>query len=129
MCLKTLHDKARALGLGLRYEKHWASDFRDLFDNRSPQWAATSLQEKLIDLNAFEAAGVPVSELVENYRETLGARPGADRALQSLPTTLSAYHRVGHLRRPGLGVGTVAGDAGDFAEPDDAYPGQPGLAR
>lgn len=112
MCLKTLHDKARSLGLGLMYEKHWASEFRDLFDDRSPEWAATSLVEKMVDLRAFEAAGVPVDELVENYRETLGGQPGGGQVLQSLPSTLAAYQEAGYRPSPNPAEGAVAGGGG-----------------
>ena len=60
MCLNTLHDKARALGLGAMYEKHWArNEFRDLFDEQSPGWPATPIAQKVIDLRAFESAGMP----------------------------------------------------------------------
>lgn len=75
MSLKTLHDRARNLGLGQMYEKHWASDFRDLFDDRSPAWSATGMSEKVIDLKAFEGAGLPVAEIIEHYRETVAGQP------------------------------------------------------
>jgi len=56
------------------YEKHWArGEFRDLFDDRSPDWPDTPVAEKVIDLRAFESAGLPVAELIDNYRETCGA--------------------------------------------------------
>ena len=69
MSLKTLHDRARNLGLGAMYERHWANDFRDLFDGGSSAWAATDAAEKVIALKAFEAAGLPVAEIIEHHRE------------------------------------------------------------
>src|SRR5215207_2032815 len=99
MCLRTLHDRVRGLGLGLMYERHWSSDFRDLFDESSDAWSATSLPEKVIDLRAFEAAGVPVDELIENYRETIAGQPGGDRVLERLPVAMRAYADAGFRPR------------------------------
>jgi hypothetical protein len=97
MCLHTLHDKARTLGLGAMYEKHWARcEFRDLFDDKSPDWPATPIAEKVIDLRAFESAGVPVTELIMNYRETLLRQPGGGRILDRLPVALQAYRGAGY---------------------------------
>ena len=97
MSMLTLHDKARTLGLGAMYEKHWGhGGFRDLFDDRSPEWSATPVAEKVIDLRAFEAAGIPVAELIHHYRETLDQQPGGDRVLGSLRETLLAYREAGY---------------------------------
>ena len=96
MCLATLHDKVRGLGLGLMYEKHWGTGFRDLFDNASADWPATELAQKVVDLRAFEAAGVPVDELIANYRETFARDGDAGRVLDSLPMTLRAYREAGY---------------------------------
>lgn len=96
MCLKTLHDRARNLGLDQMYEKHWASDFRDLFDDRSPAWSRTGMSEKVIDLKAFEGAGIPVAEIIEHYRETVAEQPGNGDVLDSLPRTMQAYHDAGY---------------------------------
>lgn len=98
MCLQTLHDKARKLGLGALYEKHWArSEFRDLFDDRSPDWPAMPVPEKAIALRAFESAGLSVAELIDNYRETLRGESGAgDVALDRLPATMRAYREAGY---------------------------------
>ena len=95
MCLRTLHDKVRRLGLGAMYEKHWRSDFRDLLDNGSPAWGATPLAQKVIDLKAFASAGVAVEEIIGHYRETL-VRDGKQQFLDSLPTTMLAYRGAGY---------------------------------
>ena len=95
MCLLTLHDKVRNLGLGAMYEKHWAADFRDLFDNQSAPWRETALPEKVVDLKAFETAGVPVAEIIENYRATLARQPDGKQVLDSLATTMRAYADAG----------------------------------
>src|SRR5437762_1415972 len=96
MCLQTLHDKARTLGLGAMYEKHWSrGEFRDLFDAQSPDWAATPVAEKVIDLRAFESAGLPVAELIDNYRETLRREPDGGRSLGRLPGAVLAYREAG----------------------------------
>ena len=101
MCLATLHDKARNLGLGMMYEKHWGrGGFRDLFDHTSPDWAATDVAEKVVDLKALESAGVPVDELIGNYRETYGREgDGGRRVLASLPATMRAYAEAGYRPR------------------------------
>ena len=100
MCLKTLHDKVRSLGLGALYERHWGrGGFRDLFDDQSPDWAATSVAEKIIALRAFEDAGVPVAEVLDHYRETLAREPGGAVALARLPAALRAYRAAGYAPR------------------------------
>jgi hypothetical protein len=97
MCLETLHDKARTLGLGAMYEKHWArGGFRDLFDDQSPDWLATPMAEKMIDLRAFESAGLPVAELIGHYCETLQTQTAGDRALGRLPAAVLAYREAGY---------------------------------
>ena len=97
MCLATLHDKARNLGLGMMYEKHWGrSGFRDLFDRTSPQWSATQVGEKVVDLRAFETAGLPVDELIQHYRETYGRDGDTGHILDSLPATMQAYRDAGY---------------------------------
>jgi hypothetical protein len=95
MSLSTLHDKARNLGLGAMYEKHWRSGFRGLFDTASPEWAATALTQKVIDLKAFAAAGVSPGELIGHYRETL-AQDGKGDALHGLPEAMRAYREAGY---------------------------------
>src|SRR4051812_13183189 len=95
MCLRTLHDKVRNLGLGAMYETHWRSGFRDLLDNGSPEWGSTSLPQKVIDLKAFASAGVPMAEIIGHYRETL-AQGGKGQALGSLPGTMRAYRDAGY---------------------------------
>ncbi|HZN69993.1 MAG TPA: hypothetical protein VFB66_32260 [Tepidisphaeraceae bacterium] len=95
MCLSTLHTKVRNLGLGAMYEKHWRNGFRELLDNSSPEWAATSVAQKVIDLKAFAAAGVSPAEIIENYRETL-VRDGKADALDALPATMRAYREAGY---------------------------------
>ena len=98
MCLMTLHDTVRKLGMGAMYEGHMAqAEFRDLFDLRSAEWSSTPMPQKVIDLKAFEAAGVPVAELIGHYRETLARQPGGgDDALGSLPATMLAYREAGY---------------------------------
>jgi hypothetical protein len=101
MCLLTLHDKVRNLGLGAMYEKHWGrGGFRDLFDDRSPDWPATPVAEKVIALQAFELAGVPVGEIIGHYRQTLAAQPGGGSVLDRLPAAMRAYRDAGY--RPSL---------------------------
>ena len=95
MCLRTLHDRVRNLGLGAMYDKHLASEFRDLFDNASPEWSATEMPQKVIDLKAFASAGVGAEELIGHYRETL-ALNGAEEAAGSLPATMRAYREAGY---------------------------------
>ena len=100
MCLMTLHDKFRKLGLGAMYEKHWGrGDFRDLFDHQSPDWPSSAVAEKVIDLRAFESAGVPVGELIGHYRETVGRQPGSRQVLDRLPATMRAYREAGYAPR------------------------------
>jgi hypothetical protein len=100
MDLVTLHDKARALGLGAMYEKHWArGGFRDLFDDQSPDWPTATLAEKAIVLHAFESAGLTVAELIEGYRETLGRDPDERRALDRLPAAMWVYWEAGYALR------------------------------
>ena len=95
MCLRTLHDKVRTLGLGAMYEAHWRSGFRDLLDNASPEWAATDVRQKVIDLKAFASAGVSAEELISHYRETL-VQEGRPEAFESLPLTMRAYRDAGY---------------------------------
>ncbi|HSU68298.1 MAG TPA: hypothetical protein VLJ39_15575 [Tepidisphaeraceae bacterium] len=95
MCLLTLHDKIRRLGLGAMYEKHWASGFRDLLDSQSPEWEQSPLAQKMIDLAAFESAGVGLGEIVENYRETWGRAPNGPNVLNSLSEALQRYRAAG----------------------------------
>src|SRR5215216_464878 len=96
MCLRTLHDKVRKLGLGAMYEKHWANGgFRDLLDNASPDWSSSAISEKVNDLEAFASAGVPVEEVIANYRETLSQQPELAGVDSSLPATMRAYRDAG----------------------------------
>ena len=95
MCLRTLHDRVRNLGLGAMYDKHLTCEFRDLFDNASPEWSATEMPQKIIDLKAFASAGVTAEELIGHYRETL-ALNGDERAADSLPATMRAYREAGY---------------------------------
>ena len=95
MCLRTLHDKVRSLGLGAMYEKHARSEFRDLFDERSEEWGATALAQKVIDLKAFASAGVWPEEIIGHYRETM-AQTGKPQVLESLPGTMAAYRAYGY---------------------------------
>jgi len=100
MCLQTLHDKVRNLGLGLMYEKHWETGFRDLFDHTSAEWPDTEMAQKVVDLRCFESAGVTVEELIANYRETFARGEGdGGRVLDSLPATVRAYREAGYCPR------------------------------
>ena len=100
MCLLTLHDKVRNLGLGAMYEKHWGQgNFRDLFDDHSPDWPATAVAEKVIALKAFESAGVPVAEIIGHYRETLASQPDGGSVLDRLPDAMRAYRAAGYCPR------------------------------
>lgn len=99
MSLLTLHDKLRKLGLGAMCERHLKSEFRDLFDDRSADWPNTSLAEKIIDLRAFEDAGVPMAQIIDDYRQTLTGEPGGPQILCRLPATLRAYRDAGYLGR------------------------------
>ena len=94
MCLRTLHDRVKNLGLGAMYEKHSRCDFRDLFDNASADWASTELPQKVVDLKGFASAGVSPKEIIGHYRETM-TRDGDVRALDSLPATMRAYRGAG----------------------------------
>jgi hypothetical protein len=97
MCLQSLHDKVKNLGLGAMYERHWGlGGFRDLFDDGSADWPSTALAEKVIALRAFESAGVTVAEIIGHYRQTLGRQAGGDQALARLPATLRAYRTAGY---------------------------------
>jgi hypothetical protein len=97
MCLRTLHDKVRNLGLGALYERHWGrGDFRGLFDDGSPDWPSTAMAEKVVDLRAFASAGVPACEILGHYRETLSGLPGGAGVLARLPATLRAYREAGY---------------------------------
>jgi hypothetical protein len=95
MCLRTLHDRVRRLGLGAMFEKHSRSGFRDLLDNGSDAWAATPIPQKVIDLKAFASAGVSAEELIVNYRETM-TQDGKTDVLDSLPDTMFAYRQAGY---------------------------------
>jgi hypothetical protein len=99
MCLQTLHDKARNRGLGLMYEKHWKSGFRDLFDQTSPTWTATEIVEKVNDLKAFEAAGVGVDEIIDHYQQTYELDGDPDQVLDRLPATMQRYRDAGYWPR------------------------------
>ena len=101
MYLMTLQDRARKLGMGAMYEGHLAQGgFRDLFDDRSPEWASTPVPQKVIDLKAFELAGLPVAEVIGHYRETLARRPGGgggeEDGLVGLAGTMLAYRTAGY---------------------------------
>lgn len=95
MCLRTLHDRVRNLGLGAMYEKHARSEFRDLFDMASAEWKLTALPEKVIDLKAFASAGVSPWEIIGHYTETMN-RDGKPQVLESLPATMKAYREAGY---------------------------------
>jgi hypothetical protein len=95
MCLRTLHDRVRNLGLGAMYERHARSEFRDLFDNASPDWDSSALAEKVIDLKAFASAGVSAGEIIGHYRETMNL-DGKPEVLASLPATMGAYREAGY---------------------------------
>ena len=100
MCLTTLHDRVRRLGMGAMYEGHLAqADFRDLFDMRSAEWASTPMPQKLVDLKAFEAAGVSVAEMIGHYRETMARQPGGggeDGPMPGLAAAMLAYRQAGY---------------------------------
>ena len=95
MSLHSLHDRVRRMGLGAMYERHERSAFRDLFDDRSPDWAATSVTQKVIDLKAFASAGVSPAEIIGHYRQTM-ADGGTPNVLDSLPETMAAYRAAGY---------------------------------
>jgi hypothetical protein len=97
MCLMTLHDKVRSLGLGALYERHWGpgGGFRDLFDAASAEWRGSAVGQKVVDLKAFAAAGISVEELVGHYRETYGRREDGDAVLAGLPEAIRAYRDAG----------------------------------
>jgi hypothetical protein len=95
MCLRTLHDRVKNLGLGALYERHWSGGFRGLLDNASPEWAATALPEKVIDLKGFASAGVSPEEIIGHYRQTL-AQDGRPDALDGLASTMADYRRGGY---------------------------------
>lgn len=95
MCLRTLHDKVRGLGLGAMYERHWGSGFRDLLDNSSADWAATAMAEKVIDLKGFASAGVSAEELIHHYRQTQ-AQDGRAGAADNLASTMADYRTAGY---------------------------------
>ncbi|MDB5295337.1 MAG: hypothetical protein JWO31_1320 [Phycisphaerales bacterium] len=99
MCLMTLQDRVRKLGMGAMYEGHLAQGgFRDLFDDRSPEWASTPVPQKVIDLKAFEAAGVPVAEVISHYRETLARAEGGDgdSGLAAIAAAMQVYRQAGY---------------------------------
>jgi hypothetical protein len=112
MSLHSLHDRVRNLGLGAMYEKHARSNFRDLFDDRSPEWAATDVTQKVVDLKAFASAGVSAGEIIGHYRQTM-TQEGRPQVLDSLPETMAAYRAAGYW--PPL--------------PDDVAAAADGLAR
>ena len=95
MCLRTLHDRVRDLGLGQMYERHWADGFRGLLDNASAEWLATAVAEKVIDLKGFASAGVSAEELIGHYRQTL-AQDGRTEVGDSLASTMGEYRRAGY---------------------------------
>ncbi len=95
MCLRTLHDRVKDLGLGAMYERHWAGGFRGLFDNASPEWASTALAEKVIDLKGFASAGVSPEEIIGHYRQTM-AQGGRLDLLGGLASTMADYRRAGY---------------------------------
>ena len=95
MCLRTLHDRVRNLGLGALYERHWPSGFRGLLDNASPDWASTALPEKVIDLKGFASAGVSAEEIIGHYRESLAQAGGPD-VVDRLASTMAEYRRAGY---------------------------------
>ena len=95
MCLRTLHDRVRNLGLGAMYEKHWRGGFRGLFDNASADWASSALPEKVIDLKAFASAGVSAEEIIGHYRQTL-AEDGRPDVLDGLASTMAEYRKAGY---------------------------------
>ena len=95
MCLRTLHDRVRNLGLGALYERHWQSAFRGLFDNGSVEWTATALPEKVIDLKGFASAGVSAEEIISHYRETL-AQDGRPDVREGLASTMAEYRNAGY---------------------------------
>ena len=94
MCLRTLHDRVKDLGLGAMYEKHARCHFRDLFDNASADWASTEMPQKVVDLKGFASAGVFPEEIIGHYRETM-TREDDRRALESLAPTMRAYRDAG----------------------------------
>lgn len=99
MCLTTLHDRVRNLGLGAMYDHHMGAGggFRDLFDTESPEWASTAVPQKVIDLKGFESAGVPPAELIGHYRETLGQSPvDGVNALAALGSAMRQYRHAGY---------------------------------
>jgi hypothetical protein len=105
MSLRTLHDRARRLGLGAMFERHWAhEDFRDLFDHGSAAWRTSSIVEKANDLRALAAAGIGVDELIALYRETLAAAGDPTGSLARLPDTLEAYAEMGYSVAPPMPV-------------------------
>ena len=95
MSLQTLHDRARDLGLGAMYERHWGDGFRGLFDNASPEWGSTALPEKVIALQGFASAGVSAEELITHYRQTL-AQDGRTDVLGALASTMRDYRTAGY---------------------------------
>jgi hypothetical protein len=98
MCLLTLQDKVRGLGMGAMYEGHLANGgFRDLLDGRSAEWASTPVAQKVIDLRGFEAAGVSAAELVGHYRQSLARQPGGeDGLLAGLAAAMRTYRAAGY---------------------------------
>ena len=95
MCLRTLHDRVKNLGLALMYEKHARTDFRDLLDNTSADWGSTAMPQKVVDLKGFASAGVFPGEIIRHYRETM-ALGGTTGVLDSLPATMLAYRDAGY---------------------------------
>jgi hypothetical protein len=95
MSLYLLRDRVRNLGLGAMYEKHARSEFRDLSDDRSPEWAATDVTQKVVDLKAFASAGVSAGKIIGHYRQTM-TQEGRPHVLDSLPETMAAYCAAGY---------------------------------
>jgi hypothetical protein len=110
----------------MMYEQHWGSDFRDLLNSGSSEWDETTMPEKIVDLRAFESAGVSVEELIVHYRETMTRQPDTAGLLENLQVTMRYYAEAGY--RPRLpadieaavgnaGYAPGSGDANDMADP------------
>jgi hypothetical protein len=127
MPVESLHDKAQRAGLAAMYEKHSGRDeFSDLFDPRSPQWAMTSIVEKVNDLRMFTMAGISIDELIAHYRAAHVVAP-ADRPAAALQTYEDAGYRI---RPPTLGQAAITAAAADqpamrHYNPDNAISPRP----
>jgi len=111
MCLMTLHDRVRNLGLGMMYEQHWGNDFRALLNSASSEWEATTMPEKIVHLEAFENAGVSVEELIANYRETVARGPDTAWLLDNLQVTMRGYAEAGYRPRLPADIEAAVGNA------------------